>query len=55
MTQTETLLAQAEDLARRTFEDPSEGTVMQLFARLCREHDLKPREVFEADEQPTVH
>lgn len=55
MSQTETLLAQAEDIARRRFEDPSEGTVMQLFARLCREYDMRPQEAFEDDERPTVH
>ena len=39
MTETEKILTQAEDMARRTFEEPTQHTVMQLFARLCDEQD----------------
>src|SRR5699024_3048323 len=35
MTETEKILTQAEDIARRTFEEPTQQTVMQLFVRLC--------------------
>lgn len=41
MTETEKILTQAEDIARRTFEEPTQQTVMQLFARLCDEQDLR--------------
>ncbi|WP_394065400.1 hypothetical protein [Alcaligenes sp. WGS1538] len=47
MTQTEKILTQAEDIARRTFENPSQRTVMQLFARLCDEQDMRAVEVEE--------
>lgn len=40
MTETEKILTQAEDIARRTFEEPTQQTVMQLFARLCDERDM---------------
>ena len=39
MNETEMLLIQAQDIARRTFENPSEIVVMDLFRRLCDEHD----------------
>ncbi|HBJ68364.1 hypothetical protein [Alcaligenes phenolicus] len=41
MTETEKILTQAEDIARRTFEEPTQQTVMQLFARLCDEQDTR--------------
>lgn len=41
MTETEKILTQAEDIARRTFEEPTQQTVMQLFARLCDEQDMR--------------
>ncbi|MGX9524321.1 hypothetical protein ACXHWJ_08460 [Alcaligenes nematophilus] len=41
MTETEKILTQAEDIARRTFEEPTQQTVMQLFARLCDERDMQ--------------
>lgn len=39
MTETETLLTQAQDIALRAFEDPSESAVMDIFRRLCSEQD----------------
>ena len=39
MTETETLLTQAQDIALRAFEDPSESAVMDIFRRLCCEQD----------------
>lgn len=53
MTETEKILTQAEDIARRTFENPSQRTVMQLFARLCDERDMLTPEPFY--EEHTVH
>ncbi|WP_374697307.1 hypothetical protein LQZ44_12090 [Alcaligenes nematophilus] len=53
MTETEKILTQAEDIARRMFENPSQRTVMQLFARLCDELDMLTPEPFH--EEHTVH
>ena len=39
MTETETLLTQAQDIALRAFEEPTEGAVMDIFRRLCCEQD----------------
>lgn len=39
MTETEKLLTHAQDIARRTFVDPSEAAVMDLFRELCNERD----------------
>ncbi len=39
MTETENLLAQAQDIALRSFDAPSEGAVMEIFRRLCIEND----------------
>ncbi|MDT0215847.1 hypothetical protein Q9R35_00790 [Alcaligenes sp. AB3] len=47
MTETEKILTQAEDIARRTFEEPTQQTVMQLFARLCDEQDNRAFEALE--------
>nr|WP_321328475.1 hypothetical protein [Alcaligenes faecalis] len=47
MTETEKILTQAEDIARRTFEEPTQQTVMQLFARLCEEQDNRAFEALE--------
>jgi hypothetical protein len=38
-TETEKLLLNAQDIARRTFVDPSESAVMDLFRELCAERD----------------
>lgn len=39
VTETETLLSKAQDIALRAFEDPSESAVMDIFRRLCCEQD----------------
>jgi hypothetical protein len=39
MTETEKLLNNAQDIARRAFVDPSEAAVMDLFRELCNERD----------------
>lgn len=41
MTETEMLLAQAQDMALRAFEQPSQETVMELWRRLCEEEDRR--------------
>ncbi|WP_198952935.1 MULTISPECIES: hypothetical protein [unclassified Achromobacter] len=41
MSDTEKLLEQAQDMARRAFEEPGEETVMRLFTRLCDEADMR--------------
>lgn len=55
MTQTEKILTQAEDIARRTFENPTQETVMQLFSRLCDEADMAPIYSDQELENGTVH
>lgn len=40
MSQTESLLQQAQDIARRAFEQPSDDAVMAIFQRLALEADL---------------
>lgn len=39
MTETETLLSRAQDIALRAFDEPSESAVMDIFRRLCCELD----------------
>jgi len=39
MTETEKLLQNVQDIARRAFVDPSEAAVMDLFRELCHERD----------------
>lgn len=39
MSETEKLLINAQDLARRMFEAPSEKAVMDLFQELCAERN----------------
>lgn len=39
MTDTEKLLQNAQDIARRTFEDPSEAAVLAIFEELRIERD----------------
>lgn len=39
MSQTEQLLQSAQEIARRTFEQPSDDAVMAVFHRLCLEAD----------------
>lgn len=55
MTQTEKILTQAEDIARRTFENPTQETVMQLFSRLCDEADMTPIYSDQELESGTLH
>lgn len=39
MTETEKLLRNAADVAKRIFIDPSETAVLEIFRRLCCEQD----------------
>ncbi|AZW22939.1 hypothetical protein [Bordetella bronchiseptica] len=39
MTETESLLSKAQDIALRAFEQPTESAVMDIFRRLCVEAD----------------
>lgn len=39
MTETETLLTRAQDIALRAFPEPTELAVMEIFRRLCVETD----------------
>lgn len=41
MTETERLLENAQDIARRRFAEPSEKTVMDLFHELTSERDRR--------------
>lgn len=54
MTETEKLLINAQDLARRIFEDPSEKAVMDLFQELCAERD-RTAWATEGRDSATVH
>ena len=54
MTDTEKLLINARDIARRTFANPSEATVIELFQRLCAEQDARDWANDERD-RATVH
>lgn len=55
MTETEKLLDAAQDLARRIFEEPSEGAVMDIFQRLCDEADATRCNQEIADHGQTIH
>ncbi|WP_287820120.1 hypothetical protein [Achromobacter sp.] len=39
MSETEKLLKSAADIAKRTFVDPSESAVLEIFKELCAERD----------------
>lgn len=54
MTETEQLLKNAAEVAKRTFIDPTEAAVMKIFKELCAERD---RMAWATDgrEQATVH
>ncbi len=39
MTETEKLLKESADIAKRTFLDPSEEAVLEIFKELCAERD----------------
>ena len=54
MTETEKLLTEAQDLALRAFDKPSQETVMELFRRLCDEQDRR-RYDGEIDDMKAVH
>ena len=54
MKKTEQLLREAREIAWRAFPDPTQETVMHLFARLCDEQDLSGPEPASA-EPVTVH
>jgi len=54
MSETEKLLINAQDLARRVFETPSEKAVMDLFQELCAERD-RMAWASEGRELATVH
>ncbi|MBR8654317.1 hypothetical protein KDH83_13525 [Achromobacter sp. Marseille-Q0513] len=54
LTDTEKLLITAQDMARRTFVDPSEAAVMDLFRELCAERD-RMAWATEGRESATVH
>lgn len=54
MSETEKLLAEAQDVALRSFEDPSQETVMALWQRLCEENDRRRYEQ-PAQEPVTLH
>lgn len=41
MSETEKLLSDAQNMALRSFEDPSQETVMALWQRLCDEADRR--------------
>ncbi|OZI39011.1 hypothetical protein CEG14_05605 [Bordetella genomosp. 1] len=55
MTETQKLLEQAQDIARRGFENPSEATVMELFNRLCDEIDRARDEACGDEVRGLVH
>lgn len=55
MTETEKILTHAEDIARRSFEQPSETTVMQIFMRLCQEQDTTVLADADDDEDRVMH
>ncbi len=54
MNETEKLLKEAASIAKRTFLDPSEEAVLEIFKELCAERD---RMAWAADgrESATVH
>ncbi|WP_175201632.1 hypothetical protein [Achromobacter insolitus] len=54
MTETEKLLNNAQDIARRAFVDPSEAAVMDLFRELCNERDRMAWAI-DGRESATVH
>lgn len=54
MTDTEKLLQEACDIASRTFDVPTQATVMALFQRLCDERD-RIAWLADAADDATVH
>lgn len=55
MTETEKLLASAQDMARRHFENPCDNVVMDLFRRLCEEADAARYQEEEIRHGQTLH
>lgn len=55
MSETEKLLAEAQDVALRSFEDPSQETVMELWRRLCDEEDRRKYEAESAGSGCVLH
>jgi hypothetical protein len=51
VTETEKLLTEAQDLALRAFESPTQETVMELMRRLCDEADRLRYETPDADDR----
>ncbi|WP_185844199.1 hypothetical protein [Bordetella hinzii] len=54
MTETEKTLKTAADIAKRTFIDPSEGAVLDIFRELCAERD-RMAWASEGRDSATVH
>lgn len=54
MTETEKLLKEAAEISKRTFVDPSEDAVLEIFKELCAERDRMAWEI-DGREQATVH
>lgn len=55
MTETEQLLKNAAEVAKRTFIDPSESAVMDIFRRLCDEIDAARQYEEISDHGKTLH
>jgi len=54
MTETEKLLRQAAEVAKRTFIDPTEQAVLRIFEELCAERDRMAWAI-EGRDSATVH
>lgn len=54
MTETEKLLKNAAEVAKRTFIDPTESAVMEIFKELCAERD-RMAWATEGRDSSTVH
>ncbi|WP_165609304.1 hypothetical protein [Achromobacter insolitus] len=54
MTETEKLLRQAAEVAKRTFIDPTEHAVLKIFEELCGERD-RMAWASEGRESATLH
>ncbi|WP_286936158.1 hypothetical protein [Achromobacter sp. UBA4530] len=54
MTETEQLLKNAAEVAKRTFIDPTESAVMEIFKELCAERD-RMEWATDGRESATVH
>ncbi|KDB73069.1 hypothetical protein [Bordetella bronchiseptica] len=54
MTETEKTLKTAAGIAKRTFIDPSEGAVLDIFKELCAERD-RTAWANEGHESATIH